>query len=65
MPEKTPRYITEKQVAEITNLALSTLRNQRFEGVGIPYYKFGKAVRYLMSDVIEYCEKRKIKTLTD
>ncbi|MFC1733564.1 helix-turn-helix transcriptional regulator [candidate division KSB1 bacterium] len=54
------RYITEIQVSEITSLALSTLRNQRFEGRGIPYCKIGKSVRYNKDDVIQYMEQRKI-----
>ncbi|MFC1730344.1 helix-turn-helix domain-containing protein [candidate division KSB1 bacterium] len=59
------RYLTEREVSKITGFALSTLRNHRFNRVGIPYCKLGKAVRYSMSDVIEYCEKRKIQTEAD
>ena len=57
------KYITEKEVAEITSLALSTLRNERFLGKGIPYYKKGKSVRYKYEDVIEFMESRRIETV--
>ena len=56
------KYITEKEVSEITGRALSTLRNERFLGKGIPYIKIGKSVRYRLDDVIEYMEERRIVT---
>ena len=57
-----PAYITEVQVSQITGRALSTLRNERARGKGIPYIKVGRSVRYSLEDVIEYMESRKIKT---
>jgi hypothetical protein len=57
-----PQYLNEKQVAEITNRALSTLRNDRFLNRGIPYIKAGKSVRYDLNDVTNYMESRKIVT---
>lgn len=55
-------YVDEKKVAKITGFALSTLRNDRHRGQGIPYVKRGRAVRYLLSDVYGWMESRKIKT---
>ncbi len=57
-------YLNEKQVKEITNRALSTLRNDRFSRKGIPYIKVGRSVRYSQEDVIAFMEGRKIKTET-
>jgi len=60
---KTPtiEYLNERQVAELTGLALSTLRNDRaFTRKLFPYVKIGRAIRYLRSDVIEAMERRKI-----
>lgn len=54
------KYIKEAEVAEITGLALPTLRNQRCQGRGIPYCKIGSAIRYLHDDVVEYFKKRRI-----
>ena len=61
--ENTVKYLTEKEVTEMTRIGLQTLRNQRFRGVGIPYSKIGRSVRYSLSDVITYMEKQRITTL--
>jgi len=58
--EEVPRYLTEKEVSQITGLALSTLRNARFQSRGFPYVKIGRAVRYSEKDVIRYMESRKV-----
>lgn len=55
-----PRYLTEKEVAEMTGLSLSNLRNARFQGRGLPYVKVGRSVRYSLTDVIDYMESRKV-----
>ena len=61
--ETTTRYLTEGQVSEITNFALSTLRNARFNRTGIPYHKIGRrSVRYKLSDVIGYMDSHRIET---
>lgn len=56
------RYLTEKEVSEMTRIAPQTLRNNRFRGLGIPYCKIGKSIRYALSDVIQFMERGKIKT---
>jgi predicted DNA-binding transcriptional regulator AlpA len=56
------QYINENQVSEITKMALSTLRNNRSKGLGIPYIKLGRSVRYDLQDVIEFMEAHKIRT---
>ena len=58
--QSNPRYINEKEVSNITGLALSTLRNDRATLRRIPYCKVGRSVRYLMDDVINFMEARKI-----
>ena len=55
-------YITEKDVAKITQRALPTLRNDRHLKQGIPYVKVGRSVRYKLEDVIDFMEAHKIKT---
>lgn len=59
------KYLTEKQVSEMTGLALPTLRNDRFLGRRLPYIKIGKAVRYNEADVIAFMEAHKIRTSND
>ena len=56
------KYVTEKYVAELTGIALSTLRNDRFHKRGIPYIKFRRSVRYDLREVIEFMESHKIRT---
>lgn len=56
-----PLYVSDKRISEIFDIPLPTLRNQRHRGVGLPYVKHGKLVRYSIADVIAYLEARKIK----
>lgn len=54
-----PVYITTKQLAEMLNMSPRTLEVHRIHGGGIPYLKFGGAVRYDMEDVKKYLEECK------
>ncbi|ACL06463.1 phage transcriptional regulator, AlpA [Desulfatibacillum aliphaticivorans] len=53
-------FITEKQVAQLTGLALSTLRNWRSKGAPPAYHKIGRSVRYNLIDVLLFMESRRI-----
>lgn len=55
------QWLTEKNVAHMTGLSLSTLQKHRFKGVGIPYAKIGKAVRYSYDDVQAYMLAHRIE----
>ena len=58
-----PKYIDEKEVARITGRALSTLRNERFNRRGIPFYKIsGRSIKYKLEDVIHFMESCRIQT---
>ncbi len=54
------QWLTEKKVASITGLSLSTLQKHRFHGRGIAYSKIGRAVRYDVADVISFMESQKV-----
>ena len=56
------KYVTEFKTHEITNFALSTLRNHRHRGVGIPYCKVGRAIRYKLSDIFRHMDSHKVET---
>ena len=60
--ENQVRFLTEKQVNQMTNRSLSTLRNERHLNRGIKYCKIGRSVRYELSDVLEFMRSRKIQT---
>ena len=62
MSSITHHYLTETQCAAITNIALSTLRNQRFERRGIPYVKLNRSVRYSLQDILDYMQAHRIET---
>lgn len=53
-------YLNENEVAVLTGLAVTTLRNQRHRRQGFPYLKYGKSVRYRTDDVVAAMEKRRI-----
>lgn len=56
------QFLTEKETAKITGRGLSTLRNERSKGVGIPYCKISRSIRYQLKDVMEWMEARKVIT---
>lgn len=56
------KYVSEKRVAEITEIGVQTLRNDRHLKRGLPYIKKGRMVRYSLADVIAFMEEHKIKT---
>ena len=53
------QYLKEVDAAEFLNLSVFTLRNWRHAGVGPRIRKFQRAVRYAMSDLVEYADSRK------
>lgn len=55
-------YVSEKRVSQIIGRALSSLRNDRFNRRGLPYYKFGRAVKYRLDEVIKWAEARRVLT---
>ena len=54
------RYLTEKEVAAITGRAVQTLRNDRHKGQGFAYIKFGRSIRYRLSDILGAMECHRI-----
>ncbi len=55
--------LTEIQLAERLQVSVKTLQNQRWQKVGIPYLKIGRAVRYRRIDVELYLEQSVVKTV--
>jgi hypothetical protein len=56
------QLIDEKELSRITRRALSTIRNDRHLGRGIPYIRIGRSIRYNLYDVQSYLESHRIKT---
>lgn len=55
------RWLTDAQVEEMTQRKKQTLRNDRCLGRGIPYSKFGRLVRYKMSDVVAFMKACRVE----
>jgi predicted DNA-binding transcriptional regulator AlpA len=45
------RFLSEREVSEITGLSVKTLQRWRLLNMGPPYRKFGGAVRYSDADI--------------
>jgi len=56
------KYLTEHQVAKITNRAAQTLRNDRCRGVGIPFIRLGRRVVYDPEVVEAYIQSCRVST---
>lgn len=54
------KAIDEKQAAIILGIAVQTLRNWRHQRRGPAYVKMGRSIRYMLVDLDEYLETRKI-----
>ena len=54
-------WLNEKQVAAKLNVKEATLQNWRWRGVGLPYSKFMRSVRYKESDLYAYMEAGRIE----
>lgn len=58
-------YLNEHQAAEYLGLGVGTLRRWRWSGTDPPFYKFGSAVRYSLTDLQEYAKKSRRISTTD
>lgn len=60
-PPEPSEWVDENVVAKMTGLSVQTLRNWRHEGVGFPYSKIRRSVRYHKATVREEMKKGKSK----
>jgi hypothetical protein len=49
-----------RETSVMIGRAEQTLANERFEGSGLPYVKWGRAVKYRLSDILAEIEARTI-----
>ena len=57
--------IDEEALAERIGIAPRTLQKWRYEGGGPPYFKLNSAVRYRLSEVLEWLEDRRRTSTSD
>ncbi len=55
------KWYSEKELDQLGLAKRSTLRTWRWLGRGIPFFKFGRAVRYWGPDVEEFANKHRVK----
>jgi len=58
----TNQLLTQSQVAAWINMSPAWFEQNRFKGVGIPYVKIGRSVRYRVSDVQRWIDEHVIGT---
>ncbi len=54
------KFVGECEVAEVLNGSKYTLRNDRSQNRGLPYYRCGRRILYDLDEVLEYIEMRKV-----
>ena len=57
-PKPSLPRLTEQQLADRWNISVRTLQAARVKGVGVPFVRIGRSVRYRLEDVIAYEEKQ-------
>ena len=57
-----PKYLTEREVSELTRIGMKTLQQHRWKNKGIPFHKFGGTVRYSEEDVFQYMTNCRVET---
>lgn len=57
-------FFNQKVVAAVRNVSVSTLENERWRGVGIPFRKVKGRVLYQKSDVVNFLESHALVTST-
>ena len=57
-------WLTETEVSDLIGVTRATLQNWRWRGVGLPYSKFMRSVRYKESDLYAYMESGRIEPET-
>lgn len=54
------KWLDAVEAAELLSTTPAALSQQRQRKTGPPYHKFGKSIRYLLSDVLEWAEEHRI-----
>jgi predicted DNA-binding transcriptional regulator AlpA len=60
MPQS--KLLSERDVAELLSISIKTLQAQRYKGVGIPFYRIGRVVRYREAEVLAFIEAGRVNT---
>ena len=61
MDTSTQNLLTEKQAADVLNVARGSLTNWRSAGRGPAYLRIGRRIRYRFEDLVSYAERRMVQ----
>ena len=61
MKKELPESGSDVDVARVIDVGVQTLRNHRHLGIGLKYFRIGRSVRYLWSDVWKYIEENRVE----
>ncbi len=54
-------FVSDKQLAQLLGVSVDMIRSQRRQKKGLPFYRFGRTVRYSLKDVERFVEQNKIE----
>lgn len=60
-----PAIMTAEDLSPVMLKSVAALANDRYRGMGVPYVKYGKSVRYLRVDVARYLIRHRQSFLAD
>ena len=55
------RAMNEHEVSLLVGKSVQTLRNDRYLGKGVTYFKVGRAIRYRRGEVLKWLETQRIE----
>ena len=58
-------FLDPDETAKLLNVSVRSLENMRADKKSLPYYKFNRQIKYKVSDVKGYIEKRKVEVQND
>jgi hypothetical protein len=62
LPEFQDGFLDEDETSEVLEISVPALQADRWKGtLGIPYYKFGTRVRYLLSEILAWAAAHRIE----
>ncbi|MFV1500804.1 helix-turn-helix domain-containing protein [Mycobacterium kansasii] len=62
MDTELPDVATPEQVAKYVHKSEQALAQDRYLRRGLPYVKYGKRIRYLRQDVLDYLAANRVET---
>ena len=57
------KFLDEKELARYLGVSLSWVRKCRYSGEGVRYKKFGRCVRYDVTDIFDYASSKNQEVL--